>query len=147
LLFAGPPGNGKTHMVKALVNALGRPCLYVKSFSQAHSPNEYSMRAVFQRARASAPCILVLEDLDALVTDQSRSFFLNEMDGFAVNAGVLSVATTNHAERLDPAIVKRPSRFDRTYRFDLPGDTERATYIARWNASLRPEMGLDEAAI
>ncbi len=85
LLFAGPPGNGKTHTVKALANVLGQPILYVRSFRRAAGPDEYSMQAVFERARAAVPCVLVLEDLDALVTRENRSFFLNEMDGFAVN--------------------------------------------------------------
>jgi len=147
ILFAGPPGNGKTHAVKALVNATGKPCLYVKGFHQRQSPDEYGMRAVFERARASAPCILVLEDLDALVTDRNRSFFLNEMDGFAANGGILTLATTNHPERLDAAIVHRPSRFDRTYRFDLPALAERAAYVVGWNNSLRPAMRLDDAAV
>lgn len=147
ILFAGPPGNGKTHAVKALVNAVGRPCLYVKSFRGKEGPDEFGMRSVFAQARASAPCILVLEDLDALVTDENRSFFLNEMDGFAANGGVLTLATTNHPERLDAAIADRPSRFDRTYRFDLPTVLEREVYIARWNASLEPAMHLSMAAV
>ncbi len=147
VLFAGPPGNGKTHAVKALVNALGKPCLYVKSFKERGEPDEYGMHAVFERARAAGPCILVLEDLDALVTDANRSFFLNEMDGFAANGGILTLATTNHPERLDPAIVHRPSRFDRTYRFDLPAYAERHAYIGRWNASLQPEMRLSGATV
>ncbi len=147
LLFAGPPGNGKTHAVKALVNALGQPCLYVKSFKAGQEPDEFGMAAVFERARATAPCVLVLEDLDSLVTGQNRSFFLNEMDGFAANGGILTLATTNHPERLDPAIVHRPSRFDRTYHFDLPAALERETYIARWNESLRPAMQLSTATV
>jgi len=147
VLFAGPPGNGKTHAVKALVNALGKPCLYVKSFKERGEPDEYGMHTVFERARAAGPCILVLEDLDALVTDANRSFFLNEMDGFAANGGILTLATTNHPERLDPAIVHRPSRFDRTYRFALPAYAERHAYIERWNTSLQPEMRLAGATV
>ncbi len=147
LLFAGPPGNGKTHAVKALVNALGQPCLYVKSFKAGQEPDEFGMAAVFERARATAPCVLVLEDLDSLVTQQNRSFFLNEMDGFAANGGILTLATTNHPERLDPAIVHRPSRFDRTYHFDLPATLEREAYIARWNRSARPAMRLSAATV
>ena len=109
-------------------------------------PDEYSIRAVFERARASAPCILVLEDLDSLVTPTNRSFFLNELDGFAGNAGILTLATTNHPERLDPAIIDRPSRFDRKYPFDLPAVDERRVYVAQWNASLQPALRLSEAA-
>ncbi len=147
ILFAGSPGNGKTHAVKALVNTLGKPCLYVKSFKESGEPDEYGMRAVFERARATAPCVLVLEDLDALVTDTNRSFFLNEMDGFAVNGGILTLATTNHPERLDPAIVHRPSRFDRTYHFALPALAERLAYIEHWNTTLQPAMRLSAATV
>lgn len=147
LLFAGPPGNGKTHAVKALVNALGKPCLYVKSFKDRGSPDEYGMQAVFEQARDTGPCVLVLEDLDALVTDKNRSFFLNEMDGFAANGGILTLATSNHPARLDPAIVDRPSRFDRKYPFDLPAVEERRAYIAQWNRSLRPALRLSDAAV
>lgn len=141
ILLVGPPGNGKTHAVKALVNALGQPCLYVKSF-HTPMPDEFSIRLVFDRARATTPCILVLEDLDSLITPTNRSFFLNELDGFAGNAGILTLATTNHPERLDPAIVDRPSRFDRKYPFDLPTVEERQTYICQWNETLKPALRL-----
>lgn len=72
--------------------------------------------------------MLVLEDLDSLITDLNRSFFLNEVDGLEDNDGLLLVSlshirrallmafqigTTNHFERLDPALSNRPSRFDR----------------------------------
>jgi hypothetical protein len=147
ILLLGPPGNGKTHAVKALVNAVDRPCLYVRSFRAARQPDEVNMRHVFARARVSAPCILVLEDLDALVTDKSRSFFLNELDGFESNEGILTLATTNHPERLDPAIINRPSRFDRKYTFDLPGRPERDAFIAAWNERLEPELRLSPAGV
>jgi len=146
VLLVGPPGNGKTHAVKALVNALGQPCLYVKSF-RSQGPDEFSIRAVFDRARMTTPCILVLEDLDSLVTPGNRSFFLNELDGFAGNTGILTLATTNHPERLDPAIVDRPSRFDRKYPFDLPAVEERRAYIIQWNGSLQPALRLSDSAI
>lgn len=140
ILLVGPPGNGKTHAVKAIINAMGQRCLYVKSFRAEHVPEEANIRQVFDRARRSAPCILVLEDLDALVTAETRSFFLNELDGFAANIGVVTLATTNHPERLDPAIVDRPSRFDRKYPFALPAAEERLAYAQMWNASLAPEL-------
>jgi AAA+ superfamily predicted ATPase len=72
---------------------------------------------------------------------------LNELDGFAGNDGILTLATTNHPERLDPAIVDRPSRFDRKYPFDLPGGDERLRYISQWNASLRPALHLSPEAV
>lgn len=145
VLFIGPPGNGKTHTVKALVNYLGQPCLYVKALKSEYETDEENMRRVFARARMTTPCLLVLEDLDSMIDEKSRSFFLNELDGFEANTGIVVVATTNHPDKLDPAIVDRPSRFDRKYQFDLPGPTERAAYIAMWNAKLQPELRLSAA--
>ncbi len=146
ILLVGPPGNGKTHTVKAIINALDQPCLYVKSFNAEYRTDEDNIRQVFERARRSAPCILVFEDLDALLTSQNRSFFLNELDGFAANTGIVALATTNHPERLDPAILDRPSRFDRKYSFDLPELAEREAYIEMWNASLQPAIRLSNAS-
>ncbi len=149
LLFIGPAGNGKTHTLKALINTVGYPCLYVKSFRAQHTgiADEANIRQVFDRARRNAPCVLVLEDLDSLITSQNRSFFLNELDGFAANIGIVTLATTNHPERLDPAILERPSRFDRKYPFGLPELTERRAYIALWNEALKPALRLTEADI
>ena len=147
ILFIGTPGNGKTHTVKALINALNQPCLYVKSFKSRGFDDDQNVRMVFARARKAAPCLLVLEDLDSLLTDENRSFFLNELDGFATNDGVVILATTNHPEKLDPAILERPSRFDRKYHFNLPTLAERTQYIKLWNASLQDDMYLSEQAI
>jgi hypothetical protein len=147
ILLVGPPGNGKTLTVKALVNSVSVPCLYVKNFRAHHGVDEISIRAVFDRARRMAPCILVLEDLDAQLTPQNRSFFLNELDGFALNRGILTLATTNHPERLDPAILDRPSRFDRKYPFEVPELPERLAYLALWNAALKPALRLSEEGI
>src|SRR5262249_30867102 len=93
------------------------------------------------------PCVLVLEDLDSLVSGQNRTFFLNELDGFAANAGIVTLATCNHPEQLDPAILDRPSRFDRKYHFDLPETPERLAYIALWNAGLQPALRLDDVGM
>jgi hypothetical protein len=147
LLFVGPPGNGKTHAVKALLNSVEYPGLYVKSLKTRWDDDHGSIRRVFARARQTTPCIIVLEDLDSLVQGENRSFFLNELDGFARNHGILTIATTNHPERLDPAIADRPSRFDRKYHFELPRASEREAYIKLWNGELEPEMQLSEAAI
>lgn len=140
LVFIGPPGNGKTHAVKALINAVGKPCLYVKSFSSKHADDHHNIRSVFAQARETAPCILVLEDLDSLISDHNRSFFLNELDGFAANTGVVTLASTNYPERLDPAIMARPSRFDRKYHFGLPAAAERLSYLVLWRDRLDDAM-------
>ena len=146
MLLVGPPGNGKTHTVKALVNQLGQPCLYVKALKSEYETDEENIRRVFARARITTPCLLVLEDLDSLIDDGSRAFFLNELDGFAANTGVVVLATTNHPEKLDPAICERPSRFDRKYHFDLPGVLEREQYAAMWNQKLQVELQLSDNA-
>ena len=144
VLFIGPPGNGKTHTVKALVNQLAQPCLYVKSFKSEYVTDQENIRSVFARARMTTPCIVVLEDLDSMIDDKSRAFFLNELDGFETNTGVVLLGTTNHPERLDPAILNRPSRFDRKYYFNLPAAAERRAYIAIWNRELQPELRVSE---
>lgn len=142
LILLGPPGNGKTHMIQGLINELKHPCLYVRSLKARYQNEDYSIHQVFERARAAAPCVLVLEDIDALITAETRSYFLNELDGFRKNEGLLVIATTNHPERLDPAIVDRPSRFDRKYHFDLPALPERRAYLTWWNGQLEAELRL-----
>jgi SpoVK/Ycf46/Vps4 family AAA+-type ATPase len=102
------------------------------------------MSEVFNRARMSTPCVLVLEDLDSMINNDNRAFFLNELDGFHPNNGLVVLATTNHPEKLDSSILDRPSRFDRKYYFQLPADAERRSYIARWNCELQPEMRVTE---
>lgn len=142
IVLIGPPGNGKTHMIKALINTLGQTCLYVKSFTSQHADEHHNIRVVFNQARDLAPCLLVLEDLDSLITDHNRSFFLNELDGFASNEGMVVIASTNHPDRLDPAIMARPSRFDRKYHFGLPEPAERQAFLELWatrlDAAMRP---------
>jgi AAA+ superfamily predicted ATPase len=147
VLFTGPPGNGKTHTVKALINHLQKPCLYVKTFEvPSYQTAQEAMNLVFSRARQNAPCVLVFEDLDSMVTEENRSFFLNELDGFSANTGVVVLATTNYPEKLDPAIRDRPSRFDRKYNFDLPALSERSSYMTMWNRELEPRLQVSEQA-
>lgn len=142
-IFIGPPGNGKTHTLKALINQLGQPCLYVRSFKTENDTEQENMSEVFTRARMS-PCVVVLEDLDSMIHDENRSFFLNELDGFQPNTGVVVLATTNHPERLDASILDRPSRFDRKYHFQLPEEAERLAYVYKWNNELQAELRLSE---
>lgn len=141
IILHGVPGNGKTVSIKALINSLyARPdqisSLYVKSFETKCQTEQYSIRQIFLQARKCAPCLLIFEDLDSLVDDNIRSYFLNEVDGLESNDGILMIGSTNHLDKLDPAIAKRPSRFDRKYHFKLPGDKERTLYADYWRNKL-----------
>jgi len=109
-------GNGKTISIKVIMktcDALGFAPLYVKSFRIPGYSDEYAMQLVFDKARQLSPCVMVLEDLDALINDGNRSFFMNQLDGLQGNDGLLVIGTTNHFDRLDPGLSTRPSRFDR----------------------------------
>jgi hypothetical protein len=136
LIFHGVPGNGKTISIKAIINALAKrshpvQSLYVKSLDAGCGP-KWSIKQIFQKARRMAPCLLIFEDLDSLVGDNTRSYFLNEVDGLESNDGILMIGSTNHIEQLDPAVTKRPSRFDRKYHFKLPDEDERIAYCRYW---------------
>ncbi len=65
---------------------------------------EYSIQLIFRKARQYAPCYLVFEDLDSIVSDGVRSYFLNEVDGLQSNDGIFMIGSTNHLDRLDPGI-------------------------------------------
>jgi transitional endoplasmic reticulum ATPase len=147
IIYYGPPGNGKTISIKAMMNTLYKrkepiPTLYVKTLSSWAGP-EYSINQIFTQARRTAPCYLVFEDLDSIVSDQVRSYFLNAVDGIQKNDGILMVGSTNHLERLDPGISKRPSRFDRKYLFHNPNEAERQAYMKYWQSKLADNDDVD----
>lgn len=145
IILHGLPGNGKTASIKALINSLearGKedgskriPSLYVKVFDSSMG-GKWSIRYIFEHARKMAPCVLIFEDLDSLVLDEYRSYFLNEVDGLESNEGILMIGSTNHLSKLDPAIAKRPSRFDRKYHFKLPNEETRKRYAEYWRKKL-----------
>src|ERR1700710_322743 len=116
--------------------------LYVKSFKSFAGP-EYGIRQIFLKARQMAPCLLIFEDIDSLVDVSVRSYFLNEVDGLESNHGILMIGSTNHLERLDPGIAKRPSRFDRKYLFEDPSWMERVLYSEYWRNKLRNNDKID----
>ncbi|KAF2429739.1 P-loop containing nucleoside triphosphate hydrolase protein [Tothia fuscella] len=146
IIYHGPPGNGKTISIKATMHMLYErkdeiPTLYVKTLTNFAGP-EYALNQIFEKARTTAPCYLVFEDLDSIVSDSVRSFFLNQVDGLNNNDGILMVGSTNHLDRLDPGISKRPSRFDRKYLFPNPNFKERTLYAEFWRKKL---LGSDAA--
>ncbi|KXJ97638.1 ATPase [Microdochium bolleyi] len=140
VIYYGPPGNGKTISVKATMRMLyeRKPrinTLYVRSLASYGGP-EYSVKQIFNKAREFAPCYLVLEDLDTIITPSVRSYFLNEVDGLKNNDGIFMIGSTNHLDRLDPGISKRPSRFDRKYLFPDPILEQRVAYCKFWQRKL-----------
>lgn len=145
LIMHGPPGNGKTISLKTIMKTCGdkgfQP-LYVKSF-QSWKGEEGAMADVFNKARQLSPCVIVLEDLDSLINDRNRSFFLNQVDGISGNDGLLLIGTTNHFDRLDPGLSTRPSRFDRKYKFDDPDFEERTLYVEYWRKKLQGNKSID----
>ena len=82
----------------------------------------------------------MLEDLDALITDKNRSFFLNQLDGLEGNDGLLLIASTNHLDKLDVALSGRPSRFDRKLCVNCLPATMLRKLIALWLVLLMTQM-------
>jgi hypothetical protein len=112
VLMHGPPGNGKTSIIRALGSAL----LDIPAFilRPAVGFDDGDLQTIFRRWTNHAPALLVIEDLDHILKLVDLSQFLNLVDGIegALTGGLLLVATTNHPDQLDPALNNRPGRFD-----------------------------------
>lgn len=134
VLLYGPPGTGKTMMAKAVAKALGRPFIMPLSSSFAEiwvGTGPKRVRELFDTAKANAPCVVFIDEIDALGKrsqaqsggDTEHNNTLNEvlkqMDGFATSADVVIFAATNFIENLDPALT-RPGRLDRHIKIDNP---------------------------
>lgn len=146
IILHGLPGNGRTISVKALIHGLATrsktiPTLYVKS-----TPGEYGtiycIRHIFKKARKMAPYLPIFEDIDSIITKDTRRFLLNEVDGLESNDGIIMIGSTNGLEKPDAGITKGPSRFDRKYHFDLPAVPERARYCEYWQSRLADNQAI-----
>ncbi|HZU97043.1 MAG TPA: ATP-binding protein, partial [Planctomycetota bacterium] len=138
ILLAGPPGNGKTTILKAIRTSARVPVIQAVVTSEGERGP--LIERAFARAQVIAPCVLCFEDLDALIEDgPALSFFLNALDGLAPLDGILVIATTNRPDRIDPAIARRPSRFDRVWSIPAPDRGLRERYLAQLLGDDAPE--------
>jgi len=148
-LFTGPPGCGKTFCLKALANTTPFTFITVLNRGGIAEPHlEGHIGHAFYLAEKHSPAIVLFEDLDKLVQSKyiSLSHFLNILDGLKVMDGVLVIATSNNPGELDPALLHRPSRFDRLWRFSLPACEERRLLLQRKGARYFSEAALDKVA-
>ncbi|CAM9904646.1 unnamed protein product [Ectocarpus fasciculatus] len=158
VLLYGPPGCGKTLLAKAIANESGANFISVKGpelLDKYVGESEKSVRQVFQRARASSPCIIFFDELDALcpkrggggegggVTERVVNQLLTEMDGLEARKNVFVVAATNRPELIDQAML-RPGRLDRLLYVPLPSASDRVSILKALSAtvSLGPDVDL-----
>ena len=163
VLLVGPPGTGKTLLAKAIAGEAGVPFFglsgsdFVEMFVGVGAAR---VRDMFQQAAAKAPCIIFIDELDALgktrgtsvvgghdEREQTLNALLVEMDGFGSNSGVIVLAATNRPETLDPALL-RPGRFDRHVLVDRPDVRGREAILRVHvaNVKLDPAVQLGQIA-
>ncbi|MFO5493972.1 MAG: ATP-dependent zinc metalloprotease FtsH [Cuspidothrix sp.] len=137
VLLVGPPGTGKTLLAKAIAGEAGVPFFSISGSEFIElfvGVGAARVRDLFEQAKQQAPCIVFIDELDALgksrggpggfvggndEREQTLNQLLTEMDGFDANTGVIIIAATNRPEVLDPAL-RRPGRFDRQIVVDRP---------------------------
>ncbi|RUV55360.1 MULTISPECIES: ATP-dependent zinc metalloprotease FtsH [unclassified Mesorhizobium] len=164
ILLVGPPGTGKTLMARAVAGEAGVPFFsisgseFVEMFVGVGAAR---VRDLFEQARQAAPCIIFIDELDALgrarspfagygggdEKEQTLNQLLSELDGFDPRVGIVLLAATNRPEILDPALL-RAGRFDRQVVLDRPDRKGREAIVKVHikNVSIAPGVSTDEIA-
>jgi cell division protease FtsH len=158
-LLVGPPGTGKTLLAKAVAGEAGVPFFsmsgsdFVEMFVGVGASR---VRDLFEKAKTKAPCIIFIDEIDAVGRARSKNpamggnderentlnALLTEMDGFGTNSGIITLAATNRADMLDSALM-RAGRFDRQIHVDLPDLNERKEIFYVHLKPLKLVQGLD----
>lgn len=156
ILLTGAPGVGKTMFAKALANEFGAGFLYAtgSDFVELYvGTGARRVRSLFANARYMAPCVIFIDEVDALGTrngygmDSERLSTINqmlaEMDGMNENKAILVVAATNHQEKVDPALI-RPGRFDKKIHIPNPDIETREAILKFYNAKGNDNIVLED---
>ena len=158
-LLVGPPGTGKTLLAKAVAGEAGVPFFsmsgsdFVEMFVGVGASR---VRDLFEKAKSKAPCIIFIDEIDAVGRARSKNpamggnderentlnALLTEMDGFGTNSGIITLAATNRADMLDSALM-RAGRFDRQIHVDLPDLNERREIFVVHLKPLKLDENLD----
>jgi len=158
LLLHGPPGTGKTYVIRALAHESGAAFFPVKGaelLDKYVGESERGVREVFARARRAAPAILFFDELDALapvrgtsttsVTDSVVAALLTELDGVAERGDVVVIGATNRRDLIDPALL-RAGRLETHLELGLPETSARRALLEISDVPFAPDVDLDELA-
>jgi SpoVK/Ycf46/Vps4 family AAA+-type ATPase len=137
VILEGPPGNGKTTIIKYIETHLaGKVTIIYVTDGAIGGPADIS--EIYNLARNFSPSIVVLEDIDTIGLTRERgsnsftSELLGQLDGLEALEGVVTIATTNHADLIDDALKNRPSRFDRRLKIPMPNEDARMKMLTRF---------------
>lgn len=147
LILSGPPGNGKTLLGKILCNTIPWTFLWA---TPKHIFSFKRLSAIITMCKELSPIVLFLEDIDlyagARETNQNPALLgelMNQLDGLEGQTDIITIATTNRPEILEKALLKRPGRFDRVIKFDLPGLDERKRLCRLFRANMQLTFNYD----